>query len=399
MKILFIHNFHRKGSASGDDLVFKNEISLLKAHKHNVISFSVSNDEFDKSGIFGKFLFFLGMFWSRKYYKKVQFIIKSERPDIVHIHTFFPLLSPSILYAAKRCSVPVVATLHDTRFICPCATSLRQNKICNECGDGHYFRLFKYGCFKNSRLLSLIVALVFKYHRLRKSFYKQIDRYICLNDSQINLLENIGFNKNKIIKKYNFVIDELPFLQDYYFDYLPSRYVVFFGRIGIEKGIRELMLAWNDLDIPLVIMGSGPLEDEVKCFSEKNKNILFLGYTERSKCLSIVKNSDFVVFPSIWYEGCSMVEIESMSLSKAIIATDLGFSSEAIIDGYNGAKFILGNIESFRKKITELWNDPQKSLSMGKNARKEYEEKYSSEKNYEEIMSCYEGVLPWLYQK
>lgn len=132
MKILAIHNFHRKGSASGDDLVFKNETALLEEHDNTVVRYTVSNDEFDNAGVIGKIISTLGMLWSFKNYKAVQNLIKKEKPDVVHIHTFFPLLSPSILYAAKRYGVPVVATLHDTRFICPCSTSLRGTQLCNE---------------------------------------------------------------------------------------------------------------------------------------------------------------------------------------------------------------------------------------------------------------------------
>ena len=135
-----IHNFHRNGSASGDDQVFKSETKLLEDHGNEVIRYTVCNDEFDNLGILGKVISVFGMLWSFKNYKAVQNLIKREKPDIVHIHTFFPLLSPSVLYAAKRCKVKVVATLHDTRFVCPCATSLRGMELCNECGDGHYFR-------------------------------------------------------------------------------------------------------------------------------------------------------------------------------------------------------------------------------------------------------------------
>ena len=192
MKILAIHNYHRKGSASGDDQVYKSETSLLEQHGNTVVRYTVSNDEFDSAGTIGKVKSTFGMMWSFKNYKAVQELINKEKPDIVHIHTFFPLLSPSILYAAKRSGVPVVATLHDTRFVCPCSTSLRGAQLCNECGDGHYLRMCKYGCFKNSRLQSLIVACIFKYHRIRKSYYKQIDKYICLNENQIKLLTDIG---------------------------------------------------------------------------------------------------------------------------------------------------------------------------------------------------------------
>lgn len=393
MKVLVLHNLHRKGSSSGDDQVFKDESRLLEEHGHTVIRYTVSNDSFDNAGIIGKVKACLGMLWSFKYYKEIEKIIRSERPDVVHVHTFFPLLSPSVLYAAKRNGCKVVATLHDTRFICPCCTSLRGTTICNKCGDGHYLRMFKYGCFKGSRIQSLIVAFIFKYHRIRRSFYNQIDKYICLNNNQIKLLEEIGFDKKKIVKKYNFVSDALQDIRSENNNDLPERYVVFYGRIGEEKGIRVLMKAWEEIDIPLVVMGSGPLEEEFKAWADTKENVHFLGYTGHQECLKIVKNSEFVVFPSIWYEGCSMVQIETMSLGKVLVATNLGFSVEAIEEGYNGTKFELGNVEDFIRKIQHLWNMPESLIEMGKNARKDFEQKYLPEDNYVQLMNIYKSLL------
>lgn len=390
MKILAIHNFHRKGSASGDDQVFKSETSLLEEHGHNVVRYTVYNDDFDEAGIVGKLKTVFGMLWSFDNYKAVKRIIKEEKPNIVHIHTFFPLLSPSILYAARRSGCRVAATLHDTRFVCPCATSLRGTELCNKCGDGKYFRMFKYGCFKNSRFQSLIVAGIFSYHRWRRSFYKQIDKYICLNDNQIKLLTAIGFDKNKIVKKYNFVPDAEAELKPVKLNELPERYVVFYGRIGEEKGIKLLMNIWDKItDIPLVVMGGGPMQREFSDWADKQDNVTYLGYTEHSRCLSIVKGGEFVVFPSIWYEGCSMVEIETESLGKCLVATDLGFSTEAITDGFNGFKVPLGDVDGFVKMIRGLWNNAELCREMGRNARMEYETKYMPEDNYRQLMDIY----------
>lgn len=394
MKILVIHNFHRKGSASGDDQVFVSETNLLESHGNQVIKYTVSNDEFDNAGVVGKLKATFGMLWSFKNYNAVRRIIREEKPEIVHIHTFFPLLSPSILYAVKRSGGKIVATLHDTRLICPCSTSLRGTELCNKCGDGKYFRMCKYGCFKNSKLQSFIVAGIFSYHRFRKTFYNQIDRYICLNENQIQLLTDIGFDKQKIIKKYNFVPDAEANLQDVKIDGLPERYVVFYGRIGEEKGIRVLMQIWDKIpDIPLVVMGGGPLEEEFKTWAAQHKNVYYLGYTDHGRCLSIVRGGEFVVFPSIWYEGCSMVEIETECLGKGLIATDLGFSAEAINNGINGFKVKLDDIEGFRKCILSVWNNPEMAFEIGKNARLDYEKKYRPEDNYKKLMEIYKRTL------
>lgn len=393
MKVLVVHNLHRKGSASGDDQVFKSETNLLEKNGIEVVRYTVCNDEFDKKGILGKIFSTFGMLWSFKNYRNVKNIIKNEKPDLMHVHTFFPLLSPAILFAAKRKEIPVVATLHDTRFICPCATSLRGTSLCNKCGDGRYMRMVKYGCFKNSKFQSLLVALIFKYHRIRKTFYTQIDKYICLNDNQISLLEEIGFDKNKIIKKYNFVPDAEANLKSLKVKEIPERYVVFYGRIGEEKGIRVLMDIWNEInDIPLVVMGDGPLSSSFTKWAEKHDNVFYLGYTEHNKCLSIVKGAEFVVFPSIWYEGCSMVEIEAESLGKGLIATDLGFSAEAIENGVNGFKVPLGNIDNFSNKIRNLWENPELCKEIGINARNDYENKYLPKDNYNQLISIYRSL-------
>ena len=138
----------------------------------------------------------------------------------------------------------------------------------------------KYGCFKGSRAQSIIVACFFKYHRIRKSFYTQIDKYICLNENQIKLLTDIGFDKNKITKKYNFVPDAEANLKAVKVEGLPDRYAVFYGRIGEEKGIRVLMKVWEQLpDIQLVVMGGGPLEEEFKAWADEKGTVYFLEFT------------------------------------------------------------------------------------------------------------------------
>ena len=76
MKVLVIHNFHRKGSSSGDDQVFKSETQLLENHGIDVIKYTSCNDEFDNSNILQKMISTFGMLWSFKRYFDVKNIIK-----------------------------------------------------------------------------------------------------------------------------------------------------------------------------------------------------------------------------------------------------------------------------------------------------------------------------------
>lgn len=393
MRILLIHNFHRTGSSSGDDVVFRNEVELLKKNGNEVLEYTITNSQFDNSRLLKKILYVLEMFWSVKNYRRVKKNIKLNKPDVVHIHTFFPLLSPSIFFAPRNGSCKVVVTLHDTRLVCPCATSLRGGKICNDCIDGKYIRMVRYGCYKNSKMQSLVAAGIFYLYRWFDVFNKYVDKFICLNDNQISLITELGIDPKKIVKKYNYIedprnIEFLPITKN-----LPKRFVSYYGRIGEEKGIKILMKVWDKLgDIPLVVMGSGPLEEEFLKWSNKKDNIYYLGYTPRKECMNIVKKSEFVVFPSICYEGCSMVVLESEGLGKGLVASDIGFASEAIIDGVNGYKVPLYNIDAFVQKVKNLWDDITLCKIIGNNARTDFEQKYLPNDNYHQLMYIYKEI-------
>ena len=97
--------------------------------------------------------------------------------------------------------------------------------------------------------------------------------------------------------------------------------------------------------------------------------------------------------PSIWYEGCSMVAIETESLGIPLIATDIGFLREAVKEGYNGLKFPLGDAERFREAVEKLWKDQDIARLMGKHAREDYEEKYKPEDNLRQLLEIYQEVI------
>lgn len=391
MKVLIVHNFHRSGSASGDDQVFRHESALLETAGATVLRYTVKNDSFDQQNGLGKILSALSMFWSGKTYREIRRLCRTEKPDVVHVHTFFPLLSPSVFVAAHRSGAKVVQTLHDTRYVCPNATSMRGAELCNACADGKYLRMYKYKCFKGSRLQSFIVACIFKIHRLLRVFYRNIDTYVCLNNVQMELLEQAGFDRNKMIKKYNSVSQLVPVetpLPD-----LPERFVVYYGRIGEEKGIDVLLDVWKRLaEIPLVVMGDGPLAEDFQKFIKSNQitNVQYLGFTPHDQCIAIVQKAEFVVLPSICYEGCSMVMVESFSLKKPVVATDIGFMKEAVQNGYNGIKCNLKDVEDFTTQIRYLWEHPLKAEAMGENAYQDYRKKYTEEADVQNLLELYE---------
>jgi glycosyltransferase involved in cell wall biosynthesis len=391
MKILVIHNFHRSGSVSGDDFSADKEIKLLESYGHTIVKFVPSNDEFDGSSISKKVFIALQIPWSFISFKKIRKIIVKQNPDIIHIHNIFPLLSPSVYYAVQREKIPVIQNLHDYRLLCPRAFFLRGGEVCEECRKISFFKSIQYGCFQNSRIRTVPVALMLHLHHSLKTFQSKIDAYICLTNSQRSIFLDAGFEKEKLFVKPNFIED--TFIKE---QYQTGRFALFFGRIGEEKGISTLIKAWKYLpDVLLKILGGGPDTEKFKSLAMglNIKNLDFLGYKPHLECMKMVSSAMFLIAPSIWYETGIRTIIEAFSQSKPVIASHLGAMADLIEHGKTGLLFQPNNAEELASKVRWLWEHPEECYKMGINARKDYETKYTPEKNYEMLLDIYKEVL------
>ena len=289
--------------------------------------------------------------------------------------------------------VPVVATLHDTRFVCPVATSLRDGKICNECGDGHYLRMTRHACFKGSRLQSLLVAGIFKYHRARRSFYKQIDRYICLNDNQIDLLKGIGFDSSKIVKKYNFVPDAQANMAAERVSGLPERYAVFYGRIGAEKGIRVLQRIWNEIDdIPLVVMGGARWRTISRLGRIRSRMSISLDIRRMSSAWLLRKPESSWCFPRFGTRAARWSKLNLKVSDCRLSRPTLAFRGSSQRWSQR-CQVPLGDMHGWITAIRGLWKEPELCKKMGMNSRRDYEDKYTPENNYQQLLNVYRGIV------
>ncbi len=391
MKILLIHNSHRSGSSSGDDGVFRQEAALLESKGHRVITFNISNDYFDAAPLYKKILFIFQLPWSFSSSNKIRRLIRQERPDIVHIHNIFPLISPSVYHMLRAEGIPIVQTLHDFRFLCTNAFFMRKGNICKECLNGGIFRSLLYGCFKDSRIQTLPVAIMLRLHRYLNTFKTKIDGYICLTESEKNVFIKAGYVDKKLFVKPNFVED-----LSHKDRHLSGDYVVFIGRLSEEKGVRTLINAWRELsDIPLKIVGDGVLAEGLKSYTKKLniKNIDFIGYKPYRECREILSKARFLVFPSIWNETFGISIIEAFSHGKPVLASNLGAMADLVKDGYTGYLFEPGNARELAERVRLLWDNPEACQRMAMNARKEYEEKYTPERNYEMLIKIYREVI------
>lgn len=381
MKILFIHNEYQV--RGGEDSVLENEMKLLKDNGHEVLLYSVSNKSI--TNFYDKIKVFKNVHYSSKQMKLISKFIIKNKPDIVHVHNFFPQITPSVFDACIENNVPVVITLHNFRLICPSAILMHKNKI--------YEKSLKYSAYstiidkiyKDSYLGTFAVARMIEYHKRKNTWNLKVDQFIALTKFAKSKFLEAGFSSEKISIKPNFCNLSNSTLNQ------KREGVLFVGRLSEEKGIHVLLESWKKMKVKLKIIGDGPLLDKVK--NCNNKYIEYLGFMKQEDIFSEMKKSSFLVFPSTWYEGFPMVILESFANGLPVVASNLGSMGEIIKNNYNGLHFASGDSNDLFKKVDSLIHDKNKCNQLSKNAINDYNEYYSDKKNYKLLLKIYKQVI------
>ncbi|XPV67634.1 MAG: glycosyltransferase family 4 protein [Halarcobacter sp.] len=366
MKILIVHNFYQSQNIGGEDIVYKNELKSLKNHfnEENIFSYEVSNDKIDKF----KLLFDIWFSWN--HYKNIKKIVKEHNIDIVHVHNFYPLLTPSVFKGAKDGGAKVIHTLHNYRMWCISGIFYRDLVgICEDCINNKIsFAGIRNKCFRKSFSQSFLTQMVFWFYKVIKIF-DNIDYFFVLTKFQKYKIMELGIDESKILFKPNslFINKSKSMKKENY---------VYVGRLEESKGIYNLLDTWLLLDNKYIlnIVGGGDLENELKEKYKKN-NIIFKGKLSRKETLEVISCSKYLIQSSLMYETFGLTIIEAMTLGTPVIGFNIGTRNDLIKHEENG--FIVNKNEL--KKIVEYSFDYQNYEFLSKNAiimSKKYENEY-----------------------
>jgi glycosyltransferase involved in cell wall biosynthesis len=385
MKILSVHNSYQ--TPGGEDQVFAQEADLLRAHGHKVLLYHTSNEQ-----VKGKNpLVLLGdTIWNKQTHSELLDLMRRERPDIIHVHNTFPVISPAIYYAANEAGIPVVQTLHNYRMLCPAATLFRNGHVCEDCvGKRVPWPGVLHGCYRGSRLTTAAGAAMLATHNFKQTWSKTVSAYIALTGFARDKFVQAGFPAEKILIKPN---------------YLPAdpgtgegkgKYALFVGRLSPEKGINILLEAWQEIgnELPLQIAGDGPLAPEVEQAASATPNVTWLKWLPRTEILQKMKDASVLILPSMWYEGFPMIIAEAFAVGLPVIASNLGSMSTIIDHQQTGLHFEAGNPKSLVEAVRWFGAHPAEAARIRGQVRLEYEMKYTAERNYAQMMNIYELVL------
>jgi glycosyltransferase involved in cell wall biosynthesis len=394
LKIISVHN--RYVQPGGEDQVFESEARLLREFGHDVTQ--VEEQTVYPNRVVKKLGVAVDCIWSRRWYNQFRQKLKELRPDVVHIHNFFPLISPSIYYACRREKVPVVQTLHNYRLLCSNAEFYREGKVCEECLQHGLLRGVQYGCYQGSKLGTAALASMLGVHRRLHTWSTMVDCYVALTEFARQKMIEGGLPAERIRVKPNFVLpDPGPkWTNPTSSDSGEGGYALFVGRLVQSKGVLSLLKAWENIShIPLKIAGDGPCRQQIEAALKGGKpsSVSYDGRLSRQDTLATMRGARFLIFPSEWYEGFPVTIAEAFACGIPVICSRLGSMQEIVSDGRTGLHFEAGNTRDLAEKVQWAWQHPREMDAMGRNARQEFEKKYTAARNIEMLDAIYEFAL------
>lgn len=390
VKILVSHNAYQQ--RGGEDRVAEAETQLLEERGHSIVRYTRHNDELRGRGSLGTLTAGIETIWATDSYQEVKKLIAQEKPDVVHFHNTFPLISPAAYYACAKAGVPVVQTLHNYRLLCPGAMLLRDGKVCEACLDRSVpWPGVMHGCYRGSRAATSAAAAMVTVHRAMGTWREKVTIYVAQSEFARRKFIEGGLPAERIVVKPNFVAPDPGLKQG------PGEYVLYVGRLSEEKGIRLLLSAWRLLrdPIPLRIAGAGPLQEEAAAEIRRMRQtgVELLGSLPPRRIIELMHRASFLVVPSICFENFPLAVAEAFACGLPVIASRIGSLTEIIADGATGLHVLPENAQDLAAKIAFAWEHPEMLELLGRAARAEFEQKYQASLNYEMLMHIYETAI------
>jgi glycosyltransferase involved in cell wall biosynthesis len=385
MRILTLHNKYK--IRGGEDESSESEDSMLRSKGHAIFRYEQDNAVIGSTKLVQ---IAARTIYSGKSYHHIRELLRTLRPHLVDIHNFFPLISPSAYYACEAEGVPVVQTLHNYRLMCPGALVFREGKPCEDCLTKAFpYPGIQHRCYRNSAFGSATVAAMIGVHRLLNTWRDHVGMYITLTEFCRKKFIQAGLPAEKICVKPHFVYPD-PGIGDG-----SGEFALFVGRLTPEKGPETLIRAWKLLQcqLTLKIIGEGPIGDSVAQQCRELACVECLGRRPVEEVYQLMGNAKILLFPSECYETFGRVAIEAFAKGTPVVLSDIGALSELVEHGRTGWYFPPGDAEALAAIVDHILTHQQILPAMRREARHEFETKYTAEINYLKSMEVFDEAI------
>ncbi|MDB5805465.1 MAG: transferase [Betaproteobacteria bacterium] len=379
LRVLLVHNRYQQ--AGGEDAVVADEMRMLQKNGVHVELYERHNGQV---ATISPARLAAGTVWSTRTTADLEGIIGRFRPDLIHAHNTFPLISPSLYYGAASHHIPVVQTLHNFRLFCAQAMFMRDGAVCEDCLGKLPWRGVLRRCYRGSTAQSAVLVAMLGAHRSLGTYRRRVTRYIALNRFCRDKFIEAGLPAERVVVKPNFVDLPAPDAAG------PRGGALFVGRLSPEKGIGVLADAARLLpDADVEVIGDGPEESRLHGLP----GVRLAGRQAPAQIYERMRGAACLVLPSIWYENFPRVLVEAFACGLPVIASRLGAMAELIEDGVSGLLFTPADARDFADKLAWAQAHPEQMRRMGEAAREVYLRNYTSRANFAQLSAIYRDAL------
>lgn len=384
MKVYQVYN-ETRSRFGGEEAVVNATMRLLAQNGHEPRLVMKSSRVLENS-IIKRMNAFWGGVYNIRVYHEMRRLLNEDRPEVVHVHSVYPMFSPSVLVACRRAGVPVAMTVHNHNLTCPTWYHLYKGRVCEDCVGGHEYRCVLKNC-RNNILESSAYALRSSVARRLRLFHDNVSVLIVLTPFAKGKLLQAGFREDQIA-----VVPNPASVRDTFAIPSAGEYVAFAGRLSPEKGVDTLLSAAAQMpDVPFKVAGDGLVLSEMK--ARAPRNVVFLGRLGSDELREFYGRSRLVVVPSMWFEQFPMVVLEAMARGLPVIASRIGGLPEIIEEGITGSLFEPGNPEDLVQQVRRLWDDPQLCDRMGRAGRQKVMREYTEDAYFHNLMAVYQTAI------
>lgn len=400
MKILMVNKFLYPNGGS-ETYIFKlGDYLLTQGHEvqyfgmehkgrcvGNRVNAYTSDMDFHEGSSLSKLTYPIRTIYSFEARKQIRKVLEDFMPDVVHLNNFTYQITPSVIIeivkwikAANR-PCRIVFTAHDYNLVCPnhMLNNPNTRENCEKCLGGHFINCTKGKCIHGSIAKSVVGTAEGYYWKMRKT-YKYINAVICCSKFMKSKMDTNPIFQGKTIALHNF-IDKVEWK-----NVQKKNYILYFGRFSEEKGIGKLIDVCKTLpDIQFIFAGTGPLENKIKGVS----NIKNVGFKTGIELETLIREAQFSIYPSEWYENCPFSVMESQMYGTPVLGADIGGIPELIQVGKTGELFKSGDKTDLKKKLKNLWNNKENLTEYSHNCKDVSFDDIGQ--YYKKIMKIYEG--------
>jgi glycosyltransferase involved in cell wall biosynthesis len=384
MRVLIVHNRYRSTQPSGENLAVDADAAMLRSRGVHVDELCPSSDDLDLRRPGDLLASGLGPIYSPRGVAAFDKLVRESRPDIVHVHNVYPLISPWVIRRAKALGVPVVMTIHNFRLDCVKGLYYRDGGICTDCA-GRRFALpaIRHRCYRGSLPQSIAMAAGRSAHR---GTWLLVDRFVVLTDFHAAFLDRLGVSPRRVS------VRPTP-AEDPGEPVAPGQDVLFLGRLDESKGVQVLLDAWlrrsGKAGQNLLVAGAGPLLDAVRHQARDEPDIRILGAVDRDAAAQLLRSAGLVAIPSQWYEGFPRVLSEAFAHGRAVVVSGFGGLGTVVDDtvGWRAG----GSVRTWADTLDGV--TAEERGSRGAAARVRYLEGLTPEASTEALLHIYDTAM------